>query len=302
MSVLEKLEDGARARVGSILSGKYHLDGLLGTGSTTAVYSATHRNRKRFAIKILHPELAHFPEVRVRFLGEGYAANLVGHPGTVATLDDDEAEDGAPYLVMELLDGNGIEVLWARHRFRCPTSVVLAIGYQLLDILAAAHAEAIVHCDVNPSNLFVTKNGVLKLLDFGSARVREAAAANLARTRRRLVLGTPAFMAPEQALGKSGAIDALTDVWCAGATLFTLASGKAVHEAESPTKLVRRAGTAEARSLAEVLPRAKLPLVAAVDRALAFDKSERWPSAVAMRDGIAAAYKSVVGRNILPDE
>jgi serine/threonine-protein kinase len=100
------IEQRARARIGTTLNGKYRLDRLLGVGGMASVYAATHRNNKRVAVKVLHTELSVLEEVRTRFMREGYVANTVEHPGAVAVLDDDAAEDGAAaFLVMELLEG-----------------------------------------------------------------------------------------------------------------------------------------------------------------------------------------------------
>ncbi|MBI5535731.1 MAG: hypothetical protein HY898_23570 [Deltaproteobacteria bacterium] len=99
----------ALARVGSVLRGKWHLEKLLGVGGMASVYAATHRNGMRGAVKLLHPELALDAEGRSRFLREGYVANKVDHPGAVKVLDDDVAEDGSVYLVMELLEGTSVE-------------------------------------------------------------------------------------------------------------------------------------------------------------------------------------------------
>src|ERR1700733_969438 len=99
----------AQGRIGALLDGKWRLESLLGVGGSAAVYAATHRNTKRAAVKILHPELSTHSELVARFLREGYVANKIGHPGTVAVLDDDRAEDGSVYLVMELLDGVSLD-------------------------------------------------------------------------------------------------------------------------------------------------------------------------------------------------
>ena len=103
------IEQRARARIGTTLNGKYRLDRLLGVGGMASVYAATHRNNKRVAIKVLHPELSVHAGLRTRFLREGYVANAVEHPGAVAVLDDDVAEDGAAFLVMELLEGETLD-------------------------------------------------------------------------------------------------------------------------------------------------------------------------------------------------
>src|SRR5580692_4570418 len=114
------LEQNARMRLGRVLLDKYRLDELLGVGGMAVVYKATHRNQAEFAIKMLHPELSIRDDVRTRFLREGYAANSVKHPGAVVVVDDDVAEDGAAFLVMELLDGEGVEALWERANHRVP--------------------------------------------------------------------------------------------------------------------------------------------------------------------------------------
>jgi hypothetical protein len=96
----------AEQRIGSLLKDKYRLDRVLGVGGMAVVYTATHRNQKQFAVKVLHPELSWVDDIRTRFLREGYVANSVKHPGTVSVLDDDVTEDGSAFLVMELLDGD----------------------------------------------------------------------------------------------------------------------------------------------------------------------------------------------------
>src|SRR5262249_6664639 len=157
-------------------------------------------NQKRFAIKMLHPELSLDETVRQRFLREGYLANTVGHAGAVTVFDDDVAEDGSAFLVMELLEG---ETAHARLQRLGAFSIeeALPIGEEVLDILATAHENGLVHRDLKPENLFLTEAGAIKLLDFGIARLRElpmgtGVSANA------LFMGTPAFMSPEHARGK----------------------------------------------------------------------------------------------------
>jgi serine/threonine-protein kinase len=260
------------------------------------VYAATHRNQKRFAIKMLHADLSSRQDVCARFLREGYAANTVDHPGAVAVLDDDISENGVAFLVMELLDGESVERIWAKSGHKIPVGPALAIVHQLMEILAAAHAKSMVHRDVKPANLFITRDGQLKVLDFGIARVRDAAASAEHATGTGLVLGTPSFMAPEQALAKSQEIDARTDVWAAGATLFTLLTGRNVHEGDNGQQVLVRAATNPAPLLATVDPDAPRSVTELVDRALAFERSQRWSSAEVMRDVARTAYQSICGR------
>src|SRR5215831_9583150 len=110
----ERLLERAKARLGTVLRDKYRLDRVLGVGGMAAVYKATHRNSAEYAVKMLHPELSLDNEIRTRFLREGYAANSVKHPDAVRIHDDDVAEDGSAFLVMELLDGVSVEDLWER--------------------------------------------------------------------------------------------------------------------------------------------------------------------------------------------
>jgi serine/threonine protein kinase len=283
------LETIVHRRVGSVVVGKYHLDRVIGIGGMAAVYAATHRNQAEFAVKMLHPELSSREDIRSRFLREGYIANSVKHAGAVKVVDDDVAEDGAAFLVMELLDGTTVEDMWFRgDDRRVPLRPALAIAHQLLDVLAAAHTKNIVHRDIKPANLFVTSLGDLKVLDFGIARLRDATMNAI--TQAGTMLGTPAFMAPEQARGQSKEVDGQTDVWAVGATLFALISGRLVHEAESATMLLLRAGTTPARPLRSVVKDVPEPIAALVDKALAFAKPSRWENAAAMRDALGDAY------------
>src|SRR5271163_1216090 len=123
----------ARTRLGRVLRGKYRLDRVLGVGGMAVVYAATHRNKKRFAIKMLHPELSMRENVRTRFLREGYVANSVEHPGAVAVLDDDVAEDGAAFVVMELLEGMPVDAFCQGQGGRVSVPAVVAIADALLD-------------------------------------------------------------------------------------------------------------------------------------------------------------------------
>jgi serine/threonine-protein kinase len=293
-----ELQHRAEKRIGSVLCGKYRIDSVLGVGGMAVVYAATHRNQKRVAIKMLHPELAMHDELRARFLREGYAANTVDHPGAVAVLDDDAAEDGAAFLVMERLEGEEVDRLWQQRGQRLGVDAVLSIASQLLDVLAVAHAKSIIHRDIKPANLYLTTDGTLKVLDFGIARVRDAATTGQAATSTGMMLGTPAYMAPEQALGKSREIDGTTDNWSVGATMFALLSGRLVHEGETVTELIVKLATQPAPSLAAVAPHVDPRVVEIVDRALGFEKAGRWPSALAMRDAVRAAYLAIFGAKI----
>jgi serine/threonine protein kinase len=262
-----------------------------------SVYAATHRNGSRVAVKMLHGPLSLDPDIRRRFLREGYVANKVNHRGAVQVIDDEEDEDGSAFLVMELLRGESLDVAWERSLRRMTLPDVLAIVHELLDTLGSAHKSGIVHRDIKPANLFLTTDGKVKVLDFGIARLLEVTAGH-AHTHTGRAVGTPAFMPPEQALGKTRDIDGQTDLWAVGATMFTLLSGHDVHEAENVSEQLIFAGTKHARSLGVVLPEAPKEVALVVDRALSFDKAGRWADARAMQEAVAAAHLAVLGQPV----
>jgi serine/threonine-protein kinase len=283
----------AQARVGQVLREKWTLDRLLGVGGMGAVYAGTHRNKKRGAVKILHAELSSDAAIRERFLREGYVANSVGHQGAVEVFDDDIAEDGSAYLVMELLEGESVEHRWDRKGRRLPAREVLAIVDQLLETLSAAHAKDIVHRDLKPENLFLQKGGVLKVLDFGIARLRETGKSATA-TQTGSAMGTPAFMAPEQARGRWDEVDNRTDLWAVGASMFTLLTGGYVHgSAGTVNEIMARAITQPAPSLATPMPSADPALVAFVDKALAYQSQDRFQNAFEMQTALRELYHSL---------
>jgi serine/threonine protein kinase len=289
----------ARARLGSTLKEKYKLERLLGTGGMASVYAATHRNTKRFAVKVLHPELSLHDDLRTRFLREGYIANSVGHPGAVTVMDDDVAEDGAAFLVMELLDGEPLDSLAHRLGGRLEPSLVLAITAQALDVLAAAHARGIIHRDIKPENLFLTVGGEVKVLDFGVARLRDASRSPGTFTG--FALGTPAYMAPEQALGRTEQVDGRTDLWALGATMFRLLSGRLVHDTPTGQEAMIRAATCRAEPLGAIAPDLPHTVCLIVDKALAFAREDRWQSAEAMREAVGESYRTLEGTEMPPD-
>lgn len=279
----------ARSRVGTVLREKWRLDALLGIGGMAAVYAATHRNGSRVAVKILHPELSLNPQVKMRFLREGYVSNSVGHEGAVRVSDDDTADDGSAFLVMDLLDGETLEDRRGRFGGRLPEDDVLSVADQLLDVLAAAHAKGVVHRDLKPENVFLTRAGQVKVLDFGIARIRELSTASTA-TRGGSTMGTPAFMPPEQARGRWEDVDAQSDLWACGALMFTLLTGRQVHEAVTSNEQLLSAMTLPAPPLSTILPNVGAAVAHVVDRALAFDKEKRWRDAQRMQEAVRRAY------------
>jgi eukaryotic-like serine/threonine-protein kinase len=287
----------AEARIGSVIKDKWQLDRLLGVGGMACVYAATHRNKKRAALKMLHRELSSDPAIRERFLREGYLANSVGHRGAVAVDDDDVAEDGSAFIVMELLDGETLDQRWRRKGKRLPLDEVLAVADQVLDTLAAAHERGVVHRDLKPENLFLTRDGVVKLLDFGIGRLKEMKGLP-STTLSGAAMGTPAFMAPEQARGRWDEVDGQTDLWALGATLFTLLCGEYVHESETVNETLALACTQPARSVKVLRPDLPQAAAALVDRALQYSKPQRFADARAMQAQLRLVYAELSGRDV----
>ena len=249
------------------------------------MYRAEAADGPSVAVKVLHDHLSRSEEVCRRFVREGQLGNVLDHSGTVRVLDHGSTEGGCPYLVLELLEGESLEERRVRFGGRLAVSETLDFCDQLLAVLEIAHAKNIVHRDIKPSNLFVTASGQLKVLDFGIARLVDDTSATATKTGQ--MVGTPAFMPPEQALSRPRDVDARTDLWSVGATLFTLLSGEHVHIAESSSEHLVKAATLHARSLARALPGIPANVEAFVARCLSFDKAERWPSAAAMRAELA---------------
>ena len=284
------------ARIGTTLKRKWRIDSLIGVGGMAAVYAATHRNGNRVAVKILHVQLCVDVALRTRFQREGYVANTVNHPGVVRVLDDDKTDDGAAFLVMDLLEGETAADRAARMGGRLPVGDVLKIGEELLDILAAAHASGVVHRDIKPENIFITRDRTTRVLDFGIASLQSATKSAAGLTAG--AMGTPAFMPPEQALGRMPEVDALSDVWAVGATMFTLLSGRLVHDFNTANEILVAAATRPAPSIVFFVPETPPDIVEVIDRALQFDKGQRWSSARAMHYALRqAAAKVAVPRD-----
>jgi len=283
------------ARIGTVVQQKYRIQRLLGIGGMAAVFAATHRNGHRVAIKFLLDHLVHDPDVYRLFTREAYVANDVGHPGAVPVLDDDTDDQGNVFLVMPLLEGETLRARWERTDKRLPLAEVGVLMLDALDVLASAHAKSIVHRDLKPDNLFLTTKGDVRVLDFGIARRIETDGSFTTTGR---MMGTPAFMPPEQALGDRSAIGPHSDLWALGATLFALLSGEFVHAADNASAQLAAAAMKPARSLGPVLPDLAPSVVQVVDKALALAPGDRWRSAREMSDALAASLEEALGEPV----
>ncbi len=191
---------------------------------------------------------------------------------------------------MELLEGESLAGWLQRVGGKLPIVEVLAVAGQVLEVLEVAHGRGIVHRDLKPANVFITRSGHAKLLDFGLARIRDGAI-SLIPTAQGVVMGTAGYMAPEQARGASDLVDPRTDLFAVGAVVYRAISGRRIHEKKTAFDMSVAAMKEQAPSLATVLPEASPLLVAAVDKALAFDRNDRWQNARAMFEALRAAYE-----------
>jgi serine/threonine-protein kinase len=275
--------------LGSVVGGRWTLERALGSGATAYVYAARDASGMRAAVKLLRPEIALDPELRMRFEREGRVAVELAHPGVVAVLDQDTSHAESAYIAMELLEGEPLSDRASRLRRLTPEEL---LGYadEILDVLALAHSRGIVHRDLKPGNLFVTREGRIKLLDFGLARLLDPSARG-AGTQHGLALGTASYMAPEQARGRPDEIDGRTDLFALGAILFRLSTTRRVHEADGEGQVLAAMATRAAAPLVTVWPEAPPYFAAIVDYALGFEKATRYPDAAAMQADVRAVRR-----------
>jgi eukaryotic-like serine/threonine-protein kinase len=284
---------GLAVRVGSVIKGKWTVDALLGVGGMAAVYAATHRNNQRAALKILHADFAREKAICERFLREAYVSNKVGHPATVQVLDDDQTESEEPFLVMELLEGQTVRDAWKKAGRAMPVTEVLAITEAVLDCLAACHAIGVIHRDLKPANIFLTNDGVVKVLDFGVAQFRSATAE---RTAMGTALGTPAYMSPEQAMGLVDQLDGRADIFSVGAMMHALITGQRINNGRTEQEALVMAATKPVPSVARTLPNLPIEIIQIVDKSLQWDRRNRYADAREMQASVTDALFKHGGR------
>ncbi|MBX3187886.1 MAG: serine/threonine protein kinase [Labilithrix sp.] len=277
--------------VGQVISSKYKLLRLLGDGGMGSVYEAEHlRLGTHVAIKVLHPDLARRSGLVERFLQEARVSAQIRSPHVVHVTDVESTPDGIAYLVMELLQG---EPLSNVERREGTLSVLMACDYtrQILEALEAAHALGVIHRDLKPDNVFVTFQGgkpVLKLIDFGIAKLKQSAdqpTKNL--TVAGMLMGTPEYMAPEQAYA-ADKVDVRADLYAVGVMMYEMLSGKTPASGDDPRVVVLKVERGEVIPLVHVAPNVPPEVAGLVHRAMAPRPEMRFASATDMRLALEA--------------
>jgi Tol biopolymer transport system component len=277
------LSPSSPAALSTELSGReishFRVGEPLGSGGMGVVFEAEDtRLGRTVALKFLAPELVRDPVAKNRFLTEARAASALDHPNLCTILEAGESEDGLLFLAMPRYDGESLQRLISRGPL--PVEQAVEIAAQAARGLAKAHEHGIVHRDVKPGNLFVTRDGVVKILDFGIAKLSGEAAT----TRAGAVLGTPAYMAPEQSLGET--IDARADVWSLGAVLYEMLAGRRPFTGATVVAVVYSSIHEAPEPLVNLRPEAPAELDRIVSRMLAKDPEQRYANAAEILDDL----------------
>jgi serine/threonine-protein kinase len=271
-------DDGTDPLLGVTLGDAYQIVRMVGEGGMGRVYEARHTRlgNKRFAVKMLHAEYARQPDVVARFQREAEAASGIAHPNVVDVYDVHHTEDGRPYMVGEFLEGEELGDFLERVG-KIPAGLAVHIARQICQALGAAHARGVVHRDMKPENIFLTgpiTHPTVKVIDFGISKVGDAGGTALTRTG--MIMGTPSYMAPEQARGEK--VDLRADIYAVGGILYRALTGQKPFDSDDPSATLTRVLTEEPerpRALEPSIPQA-LELV--IQRAMAKRPQDRHPS------------------------
>ena len=275
-------------RVGRTAGGKYKLVRLLGKGGMGEVYEAQHSIiGRRFAVKFLHPHLASNSELVARFQREAQAAGSLENENIAAVVDAGTGDDGAPYLVMEYLDGEDLAHLLVRDG-PLPVPRAAHILIQACRGLAAAHSRGIVHRDLKPENLFICQRNdgsdLVKVLDFGIAKLHTGRA-GAGLTQSGTTMGTPYYMSPEQARGAKD-VDHHTDIYALGVILYEILSGTKPHPGDSYHEIIYHVLTYEPAPLDSARPSLPPGLSVVVGKAMAREAGDRHVSVTLLMEAL----------------
>jgi serine/threonine-protein kinase len=295
--LVDEVENGVvDPRIGKLLGETYQIIRVVGEGGMGRVYEARHLRLKgrRFAVKVLHSDLAKNNEIVARFMREAESASSLSHPNIVDVFDVHHLPDGTPYLVGEFLDGEDLADFVAR-RGPLEPRMVAAVGRQVCRALATAHARGIVHRDMKPENVFVLGSSIdalaagevhavtVKVLDFGISKSGDSERSHLTRTG--VIMGTPSYMAPEQARGKP--VDLRADIYSTGAVLYHALTGKRPFDADDPTTTISMVLTQDPPRPRSIDPRIPEGIELIVQRAMAKEPRERYQTMAELEKALA---------------
>jgi serine/threonine-protein kinase len=275
--------------VGTVVAGTYEVTALLGQGGMGAVFVARHLRLpgKRVALKVLH-QGGKDGEAYARFRREAEIVSRIGHPNIVEVLDFNTLPDGTPYLVLELLTGESLGARLAHGPL--PVESALELLRQMGSALQAAHRAGVVHRDMKPENVFLCPSDAggtiherVKVLDFGISKIRGS---QTVVTQDSVLIGTPQYMAPEQALGRNQEIDARADQFALGCILYEMLAGRPPFSGEALATVIYSIVHQPHEPLAKVAPRVPRSVAAAVDRALAKRPDDRFRDIGAFIEGV----------------
>jgi serine/threonine-protein kinase len=290
--------------IGTVLGGAYRLTRLIGAGGMGGVYEALQlATRKRVAIKAMSRELAAHPEGAARFGREVKLTSQLDHPHIVKVFDSGTSPTGEPYLVMEYLDGEDLDQRLARES-RLAGEIAVQIVNQVAAALSVAHAAGIVHRDLKPANVFLVRvpDGAVfvKVVDFGISKSLKKSATLLTRAKT-LVVGTPEYMAPEQAAGKVHEIDHRIDQWSLACIAWQMLSGYQPFNNADVNALLYQIMYQDPTPLGPYAARIPPAADAVLRRALTKRREERFPTITAFARAFAAAIASAPELATVPD-
>ncbi len=277
--------------VGTVLEGAYRIDRLVAKGGMGSVYEAFHlRLDKRIAVKTMAPELASNAEAVMRFHREAMITSAIGHPNIVQVLDHSVTPNGEQFLVMEYLEGEDLDQRLKRTG-RLPVAAMVNIVKQVASALGAAHAKGIVHRDLKPANIWLLQVAdgpdFVKVLDFGISKVLSS---TTKLTKAAMVMGTPDYMSPEQALGKVDDIDHRSDQWALACITWECLAGRAPFRGDTVPALLYQIVHEAPQPLASILPDLPGGIELVLRRALSKNREDRFRSvkdfALALEDAL----------------
>jgi len=281
---------GEDPKIGMLLQEKYKIVRKLGEGGMGAVYEGEHvLIKRRVAIKCLHPQFAQNPEIVARFHREALAATSIGHENIIEVTDMGRFDDGTVFMVLEFLEGRDWSHDIDQHGAQSVDKVITIVN-QICDALQAAHAKGIIHRDLKPENVFlITRGGnpnFVKVLDFGISKFKDNAGGGKAMTQTGATLGTPYYMAPEQAQGKKD-IDHRADIYSLGVMVFQALTGQYPFDDDSYPMLVLKICTEQPPSLRLYRPDLPVEIEHVVNRLLAKQPADRFPDCASVKAALA---------------